>query len=457
MDLVPNDSHSARRLLDDADTLSTLERCYKLIHEQHTKESGELKLPSNSVPGSASSIRISVTSYLGRFLTRPVFDRIKHRQTRLDHNLFDLIWPAMKKVARETPIDEDLNAGIVVPDFDAYVVFQEFLIPLIKDLHCIDPNQNFAPQPDVCFFPRPEPNEPKPDDEEFHLNLDPTGDWITEGVIEISRNLDNFELPLNLNLGQLEQAERSLTGRMLSMAFTRAIGEEKVGNYYTINEVFENSLIRQRLVKMNVMIPLLNPNNPHQQAESVAINNQFWPYGRGVFVSFKGDLVAWINVQEHLRLLCSTRTYDNANIGAVYQKISKAVDYLSMQLDFRHSYFLGHLSSRPSFLGTGLKIHLSVKLSHLMAEKTNLRHLCTVRGLHLKYDNFETGMVILSNMQSLSLNEWKVFQNFCTAVANILQLEKDLSNTDVSNVGDTLLKLFRKKRTNLSETKQNSN
>lgn len=454
---MPNDSHSARRALDDPDTLSTLERCYKLIYDQHVKEAGELKLPSNSVPGSASSIRISVTSYLGRFLTRPVFDRIKHRQTRLDHNLFDLIWPAMKKVARETPIDEDLNAGIVVPDFDAYVVFQEFLIPLIKDLHCIDPNQNFTPQPDQSFFPRPEPNEPSSLDEEFHLNLDASGEWISEGVIEISRNLENFELPLNLNLGQLEQAERALTGRMLSMAFTRAIGEEKVGMYFTINEVFENNLVRQRLVKMSVMIPLLNPNNPHQQAESVAINNQFWPYGRGVFISGTGDLVAWINVQDHLRLVCSTKSFEKANIGAAYQKISKAIEYLSLQLDFRHTYFLGHLSSRPSFLGTGLKLYLCVKLPHLMAEKANLRHLCSVRGLHLKYEDFEDGIVRLSNMQSLSLNEWKIFQNFCTAVANILQLEKDLSNSDASSIGDTLLKLFKKKKQTLADMKQNSN
>lgn len=435
--IVPDDSHSSRRLLDDPDTLATLERCFKLIHEQHAKET--IELPENSVPGSAASLRTSVTSYLAKFLTRPVFDRIKRRQTRLDHNLFDVIWPAMKKVAQETPINEDLNAGIVIPDFDAYIVFQEFLEPLVKDLHCMDPNVALAPHPDTLFFPQPLGDE----EEEFKLDLDSTGKWVNDGVIEVCRNLEDFEMPLNLSLAQLEQVERSLTGKLLSTCFSRAIGEEKVGTYHTIQEILDpSSQIRLRLEGMKLLIPLLNSNDPRQAAESLAINGDLWPYGRGVFVSERGDLAAWINVQDHLRIVCSTKIYETANIGSVYFKLSKAVDYLSLMLDYRFSHFLGFLASRPSFIGSALKVRLTLSLPQLTKEMANLRHLCNVRGLHA---NNETESIIqLTNMQSLSTTEWRIFQDVCTAIENLLELELDHSIADSAT--GTLLKIFKKKR-----------
>lgn len=157
MNLVPDDIHSARRNLDDPDTISTLERCYRIIHDYKVSNNSQLSrqstISSSNYPGSASSMRLSVTSYLSRFLKRPIFDKIKLRQTRMDKNLFDVIWPAMKKVSKERRIDEDLNAGIVAPDFDVFVVFQEFLVPLIKDMHCLPLNENFVEHPKLEFFP----------------------------------------------------------------------------------------------------------------------------------------------------------------------------------------------------------------------------------------------------------------------------------------------------------------
>lgn len=445
---MPDDSHSARRLLDDPEQLQTLERCFNLIHEQNSKEEDQMQLPSNSVPGSASAIRTSVTSYLARFLTKTIFDRIKRRQTRLDHNLFDLIWPAMKKAARKTPVDEEHNAGIVVPDFDAYVVFQEFLVPLIKDLHCLDPNQSFIPQPELMFFPDKFLEEHSTDGD-FHLILDRDGTFMAEGVIECCRNLENFELPLNLNLGQLEQAERVLTGKILSKEFTKVIGEEELGVYYTMNEVFERSSLYERLQSTGLLIPLLNPDDSKEQPESIAINNQFWPYGRGVFLSHNGDLAAWINAQEHLRILCTTKLGIVSDIGAAYIKISRAMHYLEHILEFRHSYFLGNLSSRPAFLGAAIKINVLLALPYLAKERVNLRHLCSVRCLNMKYEVNDT-LIRISNMQCLGVIEWKVFQDYCTAVANVIQLEKDLSTSTPSQINESFNQIFRRKNSSLS-------
>lgn len=454
---VPDDLHSARRRIEDADVLTTLERCYRSIHEpsktlnKHIASgasTSQIRL-SNSVPGSASSIRSSIRTYLARFLKRNVFDAIKLRQTRLDHNLFDIIWPAMKK--RHTPkrgLDYTMDAGIVAPDFDVFVVFQEFLVPIIKDLHCIGVHSDFQPHPPSQYFPDGNADVMSTIS---NVNLDKTTKYIRGGVIECSRNLDQFELPLNLNIGPLEQSERVITGKLLSQDFARAIDERDIGIYYTMNEVLESpSEIRPLLEQRGLLIPLLDNSDTYQAAESMAVNGKYWPYGRGVYVSCDGDLVVWINCQEHMRLLCCTNELNPGHIGQTYVKVAKAMQYLDVSIEFRNSYFLGYLASRPSFLGTSLRMTVTLEVAHLIKEPDNLQQLCSVRGLYM-LPHSNPRCVSAANMQAMSMTEWKIFHDFCAAVANIIQLEKDLSMENTKHIAQMLVNIFRKKRKSLGD------
>lgn len=459
---VPDDYHSARRRLDDPDVLTTLERCYRLIHDKRAAPLTALdqsQTSQKSMPNSATSLRVSVTSHLAKFLKRPIFEKIKHRQTRLDHNLFDVIWPAMKKVSRQRKIDEDLNAGVVAPDFDVFVVFQEFFVPLIKDIHSLGPKANFIEHPKMEFFPAYIVNSLKSSPEkkaasaietnrpqDVDWNLDAYNKWVVGGVVECSRNFETFELPLNLSIGDLEHVERILTGKLLSAEFSAAIQENDLGQYYTMNEVLENpSEIRTVLATNGLLIPLLDHLDEQQQPECQAINGSYYPYGRGVYISKNRDFCAWINVQEHLRVLCCTPLSSLANIGLAYSKAGRAMLFLEKYLTFRHSYFLGYLSSRPAFLGTSLRLTLILELPHLVKDVENLRQLCLVRGLHMRTrKNFDS--IRVSNSKSMSTTEWTLFQDFCGAVINILQLEKDLSMSNSLHIAETLLKIFRKKK-----------
>lgn len=468
---VPDDQHSARRLIDDVDTLSNLERCYRLIHThgQH-RHSIEL-MPTNSVPGSASSLRVYVTTYLARFLKRSVFDTIKKRQTRLNHNLFDIIWPAMKKAAHERTIDEDLNAGVVVPDFDSFVVFQEFLVPLIKDIHCLDLNSEFRPHPErIEYFPatadgmeiiplngeQPPVGATDADNavRQVHLNIDPSGKWARDCVVEVVRCLDGYELPLNLHTGQLEEVELRITACIMTAEFAQALGDSETGQYYSMNEILESqSEMRTVLAAHRLLVPLLDVTDRQQLAESAAINGSRWPYGRGVFVSHDCTLAVWINVQEHMRVLTCTDTGKGTDIGVAHSRVGRAMMYLADKLHFRQSYFLGYLASRPSFLGTAMRISVTLDLPHLAKETENLRHLCTVRGLHMQSQEAATTprSIRVSNMQSIGMSEWSIFREFCTATRNIIALERDLSQSNSKQIAVLLASVFRRKKNSLPD------
>ncbi|EDW09097.2 uncharacterized protein Dmoj_GI20328, isoform A [Drosophila mojavensis] len=446
-DQVPDDLHSARRELQDGEIARTLERCYSVITESGKLLSAStVSALSHRKPLSASSLQLSVTSYLSRFLKRPVYEKIKRRQTRLDHNLFDVLWPAMRKTSKLRHLEEDINCGIIAPDFDVFVVFQEFLVPLLKDMHCLSIDAEFKPHPRLAYFPM---------DNGERLNTaafvyDDESQLVTRCIVEASRNLDQLELPLNLTIGQIEQAERLMMGRIFTASFAEAIGETESGSYYTLTELMEpDSEVAKLLGSLGLMIPLLDDKDLVQAAESTAFNGALWPYGRGVYVNSAHNMALWLNCQEHLRVISASSAKDPADMGAAYTRVGRAVTYLETQLHFKESYLLGYLQSRPAYLGTGLKMTTIVKLPNLMKELDNLRHLCSVRGLSMVTNRLSKLTVRLINMQSMGVVEYVLFQDYCTAVTNILSLEKDMSLTNSKHIATMLVKIFKRKKNSI--------
>ncbi|XP_017475922.1 PREDICTED: uncharacterized protein LOC108366126 isoform X2 [Rhagoletis zephyria] len=448
-DQVPDDLHSSRRRLQDVDINRTLDRCYSVIEESSKILSGSAASAlAHRKPLSASTMQLSVTSYLSRFMKRSVFEKIRLRQTRLDHNLFDVIWPAMRKTSILRRLEEDINCGIIAPDFDVFVVFQEFLVPLIKDMHCMSVNEDFKPHPRIAFFPME--NGVRLNTAAFIFDDEPN--LIQRCSVECSRNLEQFELPLNLTIGQVEQAERMVMGKIFTNQFVDAIGETESGSYYTLTEILEeNSEIRATLSKLGLMIPLPDTKDTVQAAESVAFNGSLWPYGRGVYVNSANNLALWLNCQEHLRVIATSSEANAANMGAAYTRVGRVIRFLERELHFKESYFLGYLQARPSYLGTGLKFITTIKLPNLMKEVDNLRHLCSVRGLNLITNFVAKSEVQLVNMQSLGVIEYVLFQDYCTAVTNIVSLEKDMSLTNSKHIASMLVKIFRRKKNSLME------
>uniref|UniRef100_A0A1B0BN76 Arginine kinase n=1 Tax=Glossina palpalis gambiensis TaxID=67801 RepID=A0A1B0BN76_9MUSC len=449
-DQVPHDFHSSRRSLEDEDVAQILDRCFDVIQDSRKVWSGSnaSALSQRKPLSGASSMQLIITSYLSRFLKASVYEKIKRRQTRLDHNLFDVIWPALRKTSKERLLEEDINCGVVAPDFDIYVVFQEFMVPLIKDMQCMAVNSDFKPHPRIAYFPIE-------DGERLNTArflFDNETNLVIRCTVECSRNLDNYELPLNLTVGQIEQVERCIMSKLFNEEFVKIAQEPEAGNYYTLTEVLEeNSDVYQILEEYGLLIPFLDTRDVIQAAECNVFHGHLWPYGRGVYISASNRLALWLNCQEHLRVIATSTLTDPNDMGSVYTRIGRTITYLEQRLHFKESFLLGYLQARPSYLGTGLKITTILSLPNLMKEMDNLRHLCAVRGLHLTTANCNNKIqVCLINMRSLGAMEYEIFQDYCTAVTNILSLEKDMSLSNSKHIALMLLKIFRRQIENHS-------
>lgn len=445
-DTVPDDTSSARKDFDDEEMIKILERCFNILHGR--RSSNAISAASNATTASTSS----QSPLLCKHMKKYIFDVVKLRLTRLDHNLYDLIWPCVKKLPTDrnfrSALEQDFPSGVVVPDFYAYEVFRELLEPLIKEIHCIDLHYDFPKQPESNFFKSKDETQSEIID--FDVDLDPHGKTIISGTLDCTRNLQHFELPNTLNVGQLEEVERILTSALMTKEAAKAIypnasdeelEEKGGGTYYTMNEVLEDpSEARVLLASNGLLIPLWNI------AESDRLHGRHWPYGRGVFISNSAHLAAWVNVLDHLRIVTCTSSQKPGNIGKCYQRIARLLTFLQENLSFRFHENFGFLSSRPTSIGNTLKFNLTVRFPYLIKEPDNLQHLCYVRGLHYYRSTQTTDIVRIGNHQCLGVTESQTFEDFATAVANILQLEKDLAMSNSLRIAAMFVNIFRKRK-----------
>ncbi|KOX70640.1 Arginine kinase, partial [Melipona quadrifasciata] len=446
------DTYSARRDITEPETLATLERCFRLL----------IGVRHGMTPKSAGSS----ATLIGRCLKRPIFDRIKHRVTRMDHNLFDVIWPALKKYGNSTyaskpgsaysmvsNVDEDESLSIVAPDYESYIVFADFFDPLIRDIHCVTASGDLPDHPSPRFFyNEDEDGEENPDvlDEVTvsaieAYDLDPPAKYIQAAVIECCRNLENFTFPLTLTVNQLEKVEREIISELMSQDISGMMAEgsseDEPGTYFTLNEILDQpSPIRAQLAASGLLLPITD----FEVHDEKRLHGKHWPYGRGVYVASAGDLAAWVNVQDHLRVVCRTSDNRPGLIGRAYVRLAKVMVLLDERMKFKREKKLGFLSARPHAIGNTLRFNVIIKFPELSKEFDHLKHLCVVRGLSIR-ETAKQDTVRVGNQQSLSITELQTLQDFSRAVLNVLALEKELSINSSMKIATLIAGIFRRR------------
>lgn len=388
----------------------------------------------------------------------------------MDHNLLDVIWPVLKRYGTITGngsktnsaysnisnvADEDHGYGVVAPDFESYIVFMEFFDPFIRELHCVTASGDLPDHPSPRFFNvESEEGEEAPPDEMIvtaieQYDLDPTTKYVQAGILECTRNLVNYSLSLTLTVNQLEEVEREITNQLMSPEITDLMAEgsseDEAGTYFTLNEILEQpSRIRAQLAASGLLLPITE----FESNDDQRLHGRHWPYGRGVYVTTAGDLAVWVNVQDHLRIVCRTNENRPGLLGRAYVRVAKLMMIFDQRLKFKRDQKLGFLTARPHTLGNTIRFCLIVRFPELSKTSENLRHLCVVRGLNVR-DTVKSDMVRVGNQQSLGITELQTLQDFSRAVHNVITLEKELSMNNSMKIANLITGIFRK-RANVS-------
>lgn len=280
-------------------------------------------------------------------------------------------------------------------------------------------------------------------------DVDPTGKYVLAARVECSRNLEKFSLPKCLPLEQLEAVEQKLESalkyqKIIGTRFSlngdamHVFGNEP-HNYYTVDEILTGpSGVRTKMAANDLLIPLTESG-----VHSRMMHGTAWPKNRGVFLSLAGNLAAWINVQEHLRVVCSSRIDAPGNIGEAYGRVAVLLSALDSHLPAKRDPALGFVTSRPSCLGNTLRLQATLRLPRLPRE--TVQEMCDTANLVLANTAVGDCVYLVRNRQSLGVTEYQTFENFASAVVAIVEQERALAEEKSKHVSTMLKNMFNKR------------
>ncbi|CAJ1054171.1 zgc:172076 [Xyrichtys novacula] len=356
------------------------------------------------------------STWMGRILTPAMycrqFDRCTHSGVIFD----DVIRPGL-----EEPGDwsATLSVGCAAGDAQSYILFCDFFDRVIEAFHKHKVTSQ-TPESDLNY-----------DNLKGGDNLDRS--YAISCEVSVIRAVEDFCFPTHCSRGERRQL-LSLARRAL-----QRLQEELPGRLLSVEDLNQEQRTELKLDSPSAF----------QLRTGVARD---WPDARAVWVSEDGGLVVWINIEDHLRLVC---TRQDANITETFKNIyshlqkvrrrnaaagiknrfssvkSASSDLLKLQdvyRDLRHPFIwkqqLGWVTSSPADVGTGLRVKVKVKLQHLPGHR---RLQDVLKRLRISMEKTESPVLYcVSNMATFGVSEVMLTQLVVDGVKLLITMETRL-------------------------------
>eukprot|EP00927_Polykrikos_kofoidii_P081839 TRINITY_DN7969_c0_g1_i1.p1 TRINITY_DN7969_c0_g1~~TRINITY_DN7969_c0_g1_i1.p1 ORF type:complete len:1856 (+),score=363.73 TRINITY_DN7969_c0_g1_i1:393-5570(+) len=304
-----------------------------------------------------------------------IYTRLQNLRTPGGVSLARCIKPAMDNMGHKMI----RTVGLVAGDADCYDTFNLIFDEVIRLRHpesC--PEAVFTSDVDVSKVSR--------------ARLDPEARRVVGAQIELSRNLRGFRM-----LAAIERVDRMEVERVLVKALLGQSDEStspRFGGEYWPLSGSESYLLRpggmnEAAEKQLNQRGLLFHHPDSSQMLSGGIGRH-WPEARGVFSNAKGDLSAWINEEDHLRLILKVNNGE-VNLAKAFSIMRAAEDSIRAAVqaegyDWARSRQYGYLTSCPSNVGTAMRVAVKVVLP-LLGEHSDFRKVC--KRLQLQARRFD--------------------------------------------------------------------
>lgn len=300
-------------------------------------EQEDEKSPVKAAAARASEAQLS--QLMGRYYSSSVFDRLKNLVTKGGVTLQDCI-------ASGSFDSSDGSLEIFAGDYESYHLFSPLFDPVIRSCHPLY-QEGSAMRQATDLDARHLSTAPDPD---------PAGTHVHKARLLVARNLAGFNLTPKMSVQQLREVERRIC-----QALERLPGPMK-GSYTSMRAVMADMALQEELERAELP-------QTYRLTESAGMLSA-WPEGRGIFLNADRSLCIFVNVEDHLTVVCTANAGGGAKKAQDALELAESVlNALSASLSFEFDPVLGYITPSPAKLGTALAFSLVLTLPPVLSEE----------------------------------------------------------------------------------------
>jgi len=341
-----------------------------------------------------------------------IYAALRDRKTCLGVSLAICIKPGM-----DVPGHPSLPApGAVAGDEDSYDVFKELFDGIIQLMHPRYSPSLGHPMVDLAS-----------QDEVSSLPVDPSGVLALEAKVRASRNLRGLRLPAACG-----RAERWEVERVLASALLRMEDEDLRGEYFPLPG--SSSYIQASLSGLSscpspaaVGDVELARHAFVSLTPGTAGSARCWPEARGVFVAGSGQLVAWLNDEDHIRV---ASLESGPDLAAAFGRVTRCLEHVEEGAsDAGYTVActerLGYITSCPSNLGAGgLRASMVLRLP-VLHRHPGFPDICEALGVIASVpEGGQGGIHEIANRDCLGVSEVSLVNQVIQGCARLVLMEQ---------------------------------
>jgi ATP:guanido phosphotransferase, C-terminal catalytic domain/ATP:guanido phosphotransferase, N-terminal domain len=353
-------------------------------------------------------------SAVARILTRDMYKDLCRKSRAAGYPIDLATRPAV-----ECP---ETSTGILLGSENSYEQYSRLIVPVIKDIH-----GGFD-----CTTTVHTPMDPQFRNLIEYLDrMDPMDtSYVNSMFIIGSRNLYGFPL-----LPACDRKTRRAVEYVLRTAFQRR-SRELGGKYYSMID-----LTPEEAEALDRDPQGLTPIEAFDNTPQNLIEPNFdYPDGRGLYQNRDRQVFAWVNDEDHLKLICRA-TGKNIDMAGMIREWARTLVTVETCVEpsgfcYMHSERLGYITSCPSNLGTAMRLAVIMRLPALNLRQDTAEALGRTLNLHFKPAHMSTitgcnasravdnTLWEVSNSIVLGYTEVDIIQNFFFSINSLSEQER---------------------------------
>jgi len=350
-------------------------------------------------------------SLMAKVVTPELFAKLKDVKSSKGYTFSNAIMTGV--------VTPHLGVGCTAGDEECWEIFKDLYYPVIQGWHGYDANTQKHPvdlDPSKLVF--------------TDAQRETFNKYVVSTRIRAARNISGFSLPTGATA-----EDRAGVESVLMQTFAGLSGELS-GTYYKLGELTEEQT--NFLLERGFLFQIPSARNLLTGAGAA----RSWPNNRGIFHNATQTALAWVNEEDHCRIISMELGGDIPSVFTRFCALSNAIKASAEANGTKLMWndVLGFMGTCPSNLGTGLRASVMVKLENfnkLMegdnhADKELLETVCSRYDLQPRGSAGEHSAAVgakfdVSNKQRLGFSEVQLVQKMIDGVGKVIELEEMLA------------------------------